>query len=169
MPTFAGLRRAIYFINLRTGRIGRDIMIRRRAVQEIPLGSLQPAGQLMTVPVDDAVATKLNARIVEIIAKPEKTDELRGLLCQAVTPLLQDRTGFIRSVVLSAHEEPRRVAVITIWSTEESTVREPWEESPLVRELLSPLIDTWSRARTYNVDFTEATEARTRATRLAIC
>ncbi len=90
-------------------------------------------------------------------------------MCQAVTPLLQDRTGFIRSIVLTAHEEPRRVAVITVWSTKESTVREPWEESPLVRELLSPLIDTWSMARTYNVDFTEAAEAHTRATRLAIC
>jgi len=52
-------------------------MIPRRA-QEMPLSNLQPAGQRMTVPVDDAVATKLNARVVEMIAKP---DELRGLLC----------------------------------------------------------------------------------------
>jgi len=65
--------------------------------------------------------------------QPEKTDELRGLLCQAVTPLLRDRTGFIRSIVSDKHEEPRRIVVITFWSTEERTVSDPWEESPIVR------------------------------------
>jgi hypothetical protein len=106
---------------------------------------------------------------VEFIAKPEKTDELRGLLCQAVTPLLRDRTGFIRSIVLTTREELRRVVMITFWSTEESTVSDPWEETPLVRELLSPLIDAWSRTRTYKVDLTEATEAHGQAISLPIC
>jgi hypothetical protein len=85
------------------------------------------------------------------------------LLCQAVTPLLWDRTGFIRSIVLTAHQESRRVVVITFWSTEKRTVQDPWEETPIVRELLSPLIDAWSRTRTYKVDLTEATEANSQA------
>lgn len=144
-------------------------MIARRTVREIPLGSLQPAERSMTVAFEDAAAAKLNARAVEFIAKPEKTDELRGLLCQAVTPLLRDRTGFIRSIVLTAHEEPRRVVVITLWNTEQRTVRDPWEETPLVRELLSPLIDAWSRTRTYNVDLTEVTESHSQAISLPIC
>jgi len=144
-------------------------MIPRRTVREIPLGSLQPAEQLMTVPFEDAVATKLNARVVEFIAKPEKTDELRGFLCQAVTPLLRDRTGFIRSIVLTTHDEPRRVVMITFWSTEEGTVRDPWEETTLVRKILSPLIDAWSRTRTYNVDLAEAAEAHSQAISLPIC
>ncbi len=83
MPIFAGLQHAVSSLTCITGR---DTMIPRRTVREIPLGSLQPAEQLMTVPFEDAVATKLNARVVEFIAKPEKTDELRGFLCQAVTP-----------------------------------------------------------------------------------
>jgi len=140
-----------------------------RTVREIPLGSLQPAEGSMTVPFEDAVATKLNARAVEFVAKPGKTDELRDLLCQAVTPLLRDRTGFIRTIVLTMHEEPRRVVVITFWSTEDRTVRDPWEETPLLRELLSPLIDVWSRTRTYNADLTEATEAQSQAISLPIC
>ena len=102
------------------------------------------------------MAAKLNARVVEFIAKPGKTDELRSLLCQAVPPLLRDRTGFIRSIVLTTHEEPRRVVMMTFWSAEERTVRDLWEETPLVRELLSPLIDAWSRTRTYEVDATDA-------------
>jgi heme-degrading monooxygenase HmoA len=144
-------------------------MIPRRTVREIPLPSLQPAKESMTVPFEDAVATKLNARVVEFIAKPGKTDELRGLLCQAVTPLLRDRTGFTRTIVLTKHEEPRRVVVITFWSTEERTVRDPWEETPLVREILSPLIDAWSRTRIYDVDLTEATEAHSQAISLPVC
>ena len=143
-------------------------MIPRRTVREIPVGKLQPE-QSTRVSFEDAVATELNARVVEFIAKPEKTDELRGLLCQAVTPLLRDRTGFIRSIVLTKHEEPRRIVVITFWSTEERTVSDPWEESPIVREILSPLIDAWTRARTYKVDLTETTESYSRAISLPIC
>lgn len=145
-------------------------MIPRHTVRETRLGSIQPAEQPMTIPFEDTqVATKLNARVVEFIAKPEKTDELRGFLCQVVTPLLRDRTGFIRSVVLTTHEEPRRVAAITFWRTEEGTVGDPWEEIPLVREILSPLIDAWSRTRTYKVDLTEATEAHSQLISLPIC
>ena len=144
-------------------------MISRRTVQEIPLDNLESAEQPMTVPFEDAVATKLNARAVEFVAKPGKTDELRGLLCQAVTPLLRDRTGFIRTIVLTMHEEPRRVVVITFWSTEEPTVHDPWEEIPLVREILSPLIDVWSKTRTYKVDLTEATEAHSQAISAQVC
>ena len=143
-------------------------MIPRRTVREIPVGRLQPE-QSMKVSFEDEVATELNARVVEFIAKPEKTDELRGLLRQAVTPLLRDRTGFIRSIVLTKHEEPRRILVITFWSTEERTVSDPWEESPIVREILSPLIDAWTRSRTYKVDLTETTEAHSEAISLPIC
>ena len=143
-------------------------MIPRRIVREIPVGRLQPE-QSMKVSFEDAVATELNARVVEFIAKPEKTDELRGLLCRAVTPLLRDRTGFIRSIILTKHEEPRRIVVITFWSTEEGTLNDPWEESPIVRKILSPLIDAWTRARTYKVDLTETAEARSEAISLPIC
>jgi hypothetical protein len=144
-------------------------MIPRRTVREVPVGSQQRAEQPMTIRFDDAVAIKLHARVVEFIAKPEKTDELRALLFNAVTPLLRDRTGFIRSIILTALEEQRRVVVITLWSTEELTVRDTWEETPLVRELLLPLIDSWSRTRSYKVDLTEETGSRSQATSLPIC
>jgi len=145
-------------------------MISRRTVQKIPLGSLPLAEQPIMHPFKDAGAIKLHARAVEFIAKPEKTDELRGVLCKVLTPLLRDRTGFIRSIALTTHEEQRRVVLITFWSTEERTVCDPWEETPLVRELLSPLIDVWSRTRNYNVDhLTEAAEAPSHAISLPIC
>jgi len=138
-------------------------MIPRRTARQTSLSSLQPAEQSMTGPLEDAVAIEPNARVVEFIAKPEKTDELRGLLCRAVTPLLRDRTGFIRSIVLTTHGQQRSVVMITLWSTEEHAMRDPWEETPLLRKLLSPLIDVWSRARTYKVDLTAETEAHSQA------
>jgi len=143
-------------------------MIPRRTVREISVGRLQPE-QSMKASFEEAVATELHARVVEFIAKPEKADELRSLLCQAVTPLLRDQTGFIRSIVLTKHEEPRRIVVITFWSTEERTISDPWEESPIVREILSPLIDAWTRTRTYQADLPETAEAHCEATSLPIC
>lgn len=142
-------------------------MSSRRAVREKPLGSFQPAEQLMTVPVGDALATKLNARAVEFIAKPGKTDELRGFLCQAVAPLLRDRAGFLRSIVLTTHGAPRRVVMITFWNTERRTP-DLWEENPAVREKLSPLIDAASRVNTYQVDVTEIKNTPSQAPRQAI-
>jgi hypothetical protein len=143
-------------------------MIPRR-VRKIPLDSLQPK-QPITIPFEDVLAIKLQARVVEFIAKPERTDELRGLLCKVVTPLFRDRTGFIRSIVLTTYEEQRRVVLITFWSTKERALRDPWEETPMVRELLSPLIDVWSKIRNYKVDVTEAKETTlSQAISLPIC
>jgi heme-degrading monooxygenase HmoA len=133
-------------------------MTSRRTVQELPLGSFQPAERPMTAPFEDVVAAKVTARAVEFIAKPGKTDELRGFLCQAVTPILRDRIGFIRTMVLTTHGAPRRVMMITFWKTERR-VRNLWEESPVVHEKLSALIDTAPRTSTYQVDLTETPEA----------
>jgi heme-degrading monooxygenase HmoA len=135
----------------------------------LPHRTIKLAEQPTAVPFPTAVATKLTARVAELIAKPGKTDELRSLLCQSVTPLIRDRTGFVRTIVMTNQKERRRVAVITFWSTEEQAVNDPWEDTPLVRELLSPLIDTWSSTRTYEVDFTEATDTHSQAITVPVC
>jgi hypothetical protein len=108
-------------------------------------------------PIADINGTRVNARAVEFIAKPGRSEELRDHLCKAVTPLLRERSEFIRTIVLTSDEEPRRVVAITFWSLEEHTCA-PWEESPLVREILSPLVDVWPRVRTYKAELTETTE-----------
>jgi hypothetical protein len=130
---------------------------------------LKPVEKPITVAFPTAAATRLNARVVEFVAKPGKTDELRSFLSQSVTPLLRNRTGFIRMIVMTKQEERRRVAMITFWSTEEQAMSDPWEETALVHELLSPLIDTRSSKRTYEVDFTEATNAHCQAITLPVC
>jgi hypothetical protein len=111
---------------------------------------------------------RVNARAAEFIAKPGRADELRDHICKAVTPFLRERSEFIRTIVLTSDEEPRRVVAITFWSLEEHTCT-PWEESPLVREILSPLVDVWPRGRTYQVDLTETTETDEQAISLPAC
>src|SRR5258708_21123321 len=132
-------------------------MIARRARPTNPVQAVKP---FMTLPLENAVGTNANARVVEFIAKPNKTRELLGLLSQYVRSLLQDQTGLIGLLVLTYHKEPRRVLVMTFWLTEELAEHGSWEETPMVRELLSPLIDGWSRIRTYKVHLPEATDAR---------
>ena len=98
------------------------------------------------------------ARAVEFIAKPGRTEELRNHIFETVTPLLRQRSGFIRTIVLNSDEEPRRVVAVTFWSSSEEHTRAPWEESTLVRKLLSPLVDVWPRVRTYKADLSRKTD-----------
>jgi hypothetical protein len=74
-----------------------------------------------------------------------------------VTLLLREQSGFIRTTVLTSDDEPRHVIAITFWSLKEH-ICAPWEESPLVRKILSPLVDVWPRGRTFKVDLTGTTE-----------
>jgi hypothetical protein len=87
---------------------------------------------------------------------------LRCFLRVTVAPLLRDRAGFLRSIVLTTHGAPRRVVMITFWNTERRTP-DLWEDNPVVREGLSPLIDAASRTSTYQVDVTEITDAPSQA------
>ena len=98
------------------------------------------------------------ASAAEFIAKPGRTEELRKHSCKTVAPLLRQRSGFIRTIVLNSDDEPRRVVAVTFWSSSEEHTRAPWEESPLVRKLLSPLVDVWPRVRTYKADLSETAE-----------
>ena len=144
-------------------------MIPHRSTAQTPPSKLKLAEQPMTISFQDVEATKLNARVVEFIAKPRKTEKLRNILCQAVTPLLRDQTGFIRTVILTKHEERRRVVMITFWNTKEQAVSDAWEEIPVVRGLLSPLVDAWSSARTYEADLEEATDSHSQSISLPVC
>ena len=88
-----------------------------------------------------------NARGVEFIAKPGKTEQLRDHICQTVTAVLRGRMGFIQTIVLTSHQEPRRVMAVTLWSREKGATHAPWEKMPQVCEMLSPLINVDLKVR----------------------
>lgn len=93
----------------------------------------------------------MNARAIEFIAKPGRTEELRNYICENVAPLLRKHAGFINAMVLTSQEEPRRVVALTFWDGAQETDVEGQEESALDGEIMSPAIDSCSRIRTYKV------------------
>jgi len=101
---------------------------------------------------------KANARAVEFIAKPGKTEQLRDHICQTVTALLRGPMGFIQAIVLTSHQESRKVMAMTLWSTEKGATHARWEKMPQVCEILSPLIDVVLKVRTCKVDLTKPEE-----------
>src|SRR5580704_2912962 len=104
---------------------------------------------------------KANARAVDFIAKTGKTQQLRDHICQTVTALLRGRIVFIQTIVLTSHQEPRRVTAMTLWSTENGATQRPWEKISQVCEIFSPLIDIVLKVRTCKVDLMKAKEAET--------
>ena len=132
------------------------------------LGALRLERGPMREPFEGVDGKRVNAKTVDFIAKPGRTEELREHICQSVTPLLRLRTEFIRAIVLTSDKEPRRVVVITFWSSEEHTCT-PWEESPQVRKILSPLVDVWPKVRTYKVDIAETIETDEQLMSLTAC
>src|SRR5260370_7191353 len=112
-------------------------MLARRAVGTDPA---QPVKQLMTALFEDVVGRNANARVVEFIAKPNKTDELRSLLRQSVSSFVGDQTGLIVMVILTFSEEPRRVLLMTFWRTEHFPRPPSFKHPPPVLQLFSPFI-----------------------------
>src|SRR5260370_17483236 len=98
-------------------------MLARRAVRTDPA---QPVKQLMTALFEDVVGTNANARVVEFIAKPNKTDEFRSLLRQPLRSFVGAQPGLIGMPILPFSEEPRRLLPITSRTTQEFLARVPW-------------------------------------------
>lgn len=124
------------------------------------------AGQGNSTHSEESEHGFLNAESIEFIAKPGKSEQLRAYLRDHVTPLLQKRAGFINTILLTSHSEPRRLVAISFWSTSEQAERAMWEEIPLLSDLLAPLADSCSRVQTFRVagsgdHFDEQTEVVT--------
>jgi hypothetical protein len=93
----------------------------------------------------------LNARAVEFIAKPDKIQDLRDCLRGAVAASLNDQAGFSGSLLLSSHQEPRLVLVLSFWRTAEQALDNGWENTFDVRRSVSPFVDVCSKVHTYEV------------------
>ena len=91
----------------------------------------------------------LNARGVEFIAKPGRTQDLRNSIRDRVMDYLRVANGFSSAVVLTSHKEPRLVLVLTFWKTETQARNNCWEHAPAVRKMVQPLIDVCSKVQTY--------------------
>jgi hypothetical protein len=97
----------------------------------------------------------LNARVVEFIAKAGLSSRLRDSTERAVFKVLDRQIGFAGAMLLTPHKEPRRILVLSFWTTERNCRENEWESAKEVQKEVGPLIDALSRVRTYEADFSE--------------
>jgi heme-degrading monooxygenase HmoA len=111
----------------------------------------------------------LNARGVEFIAKPGRTQDLRNSIRDRVMGYLRAASGFSSAVVLTSHKEPRLVLVLTFWKTETHARNNCWEHAPAVRKMVQPLIDVCSKVQTYEAAVPKSSELEMREIRRQAC
>jgi hypothetical protein len=104
--------------------------------------------------------TTAHARVVEFIAKPGKNFDLRKCITASVLPFLEQQPGFKNSFVLTPHREPRLVLVFSIWERELDSRENQWESAPEIQRAVLPLLDSFSRVRTYQASFPEVSETK---------
>lgn len=98
----------------------------------------------------------LNVRSVEIIAKPGMSSQLRAAVDGFLLRFLARQSGFAGEILLTTHGEPRRIVVLTFWRTDEcGRSMNRWELACDVKRALGPLIDAFSRVRTFQADVSE--------------
>lgn len=111
----------------------------------------------------------LNARAVEFIAKPGKNADLRNRIGMSVLNFLERQLGFKGSFVLTPHREPRLVLVFSFWETEIDSRENQWECANEIQRAVAPLVDSFSRVRTYQATFPEVPETTTQPVDLQPC
>lgn len=137
-----------------TGLLHCDLEVKRREICEsnslrgrAPLQSQRPV-KFVT----------LNARAVELIAKPGKSRQLRACIRQDVVEYLNQRTGFAGTFLLTSHKEPRLNMVLSFWRTEKEASENAWEESTAVQRLVSSLADVCRKVQTYEAALPDSPE-----------
>jgi len=97
IPFFAGLQDAIGPLTCEA----EGTMIPQPTVRDHPLGSQQPADQPMATPIEDAAVTKLQAQVVEFIAKRGETSawQTSGPAGMLVDPFVKHLAGAVRLAI----------------------------------------------------------------------
>jgi len=113
--------------------------------------------------------TTVHARVVEFIAKPGKNVELRGCIEDSVLPFLETHHGFKGSFVLTPHREPRLVLVFSLWEKELDSRENQWESATEIERAVLPLVDNFSRVRTYRAVYPEVPKTKQPSADLQFC
>jgi heme-degrading monooxygenase HmoA len=90
-------------------------------------------------------------RVVEIVTKPGKTQDVADTITEKILPFLRQQPGFLDETVLTSDMESNRVLGISFWKTKEDAERYDREQFPKVNEILSNLVETSPVIRTFHV------------------
>ena len=91
-------------------------------------------------------------RLVELRAKPGKTNELCSAAGEKVLPILRKQQGFQDEIILVSNTDPTQVRALSFWNRREDAERYHREQFPHIAEMLRPLCDSEPVVSTYDVN-----------------
>src|SRR5579883_1240749 len=91
-------------------------------------------------------------RMVEVTAKPGKTDQLLETMKDTVLRKLRSQPGFIDLVGLVSERNRSRLVAISFWDSKESAERYHNEHFREIADMIRPFMDKEPTVDTFQVD-----------------
>jgi quinol monooxygenase YgiN len=91
-------------------------------------------------------------RVVELRAKPGKTNELCNATSEKALPILKKQQGFQDEIVLASNTDPNRVLALSFWNKREDAERYHREHFSRIAEMLRPLCEGEPVVSTFDVN-----------------
>lgn len=91
-------------------------------------------------------------RVVELRAKPGKTNELSSAASEKVLPILRKQQGFQDEIVLVSNTDANRVLALSFWNSREDAERYHREQFTRVTDAIRNFCDGEPVVATYDVN-----------------
>ena len=95
-------------------------------------------------------------RVVELRAKPGKTQELSSTASEKVLPILRKQQGFQDEIVLVSNTDASRVLALSFWNSREDAERYHREQFTQIKELIRNFCDGEPVVGTFDVSSSTA-------------
>lgn len=92
------------------------------------------------------------ARILEIVPKSDKKEELINALNQEVVPILKQQSGFVETLAFVPESKTDRMVSITFWTEKRFAEKYAKEAYPKVEEIMKPFLAVPTTVKTYTVE-----------------
>lgn len=77
--------------------------------------------------------------VVELSAKPWKTNKLREAVIEMILPILKQQRGFQGEITLASDTDPNRILLISFWNRREDAEHFHRKQFSRIAEMLRPL------------------------------
>lgn len=91
------------------------------------------------------------ARIVEVVAKCGRSEEVCRIVEERILPLVRGLHGFLGKWTLVSRDDPRRIVFFSFWTTPAAVSEYEKSVYPQVYEMLKPSIRTAPVAQVFDV------------------
>jgi heme-degrading monooxygenase HmoA len=91
-------------------------------------------------------------RVVDLKAKPGKTNELCSTVAGKVLSILKKQQGFQEEIILVSNTDPNQMRVLTFWNSREDAERYHREQFAQIAEMLQPFGEGKPVVSTFDVN-----------------